>query len=236
MRVPLCPVQTSCESISTSRTRTASEAVSRELPTKHEFLEAVNADDPLRLVLRTHQYLEVVLCELISAKLSAPHALDVERLTFPFKVDLAIALGTLTGESRAIWLKVNSVRNLFAHDSNVSWDEKLAQDTFNTLGPFHRRALRRTFSDYDSPIAALREMMAVLFIEATAMIEHLDDQKMRTEIFCEMAEDLLKDSPVREEGNPWAKKTDAEIDRRLQERKSSSHPKAEDEPLTTRRS
>ena len=185
------------------------------VPTDKKFLEAVNADDPLRIVVQTHQYLETTLCALLSAKLSEPHAIELRRLGFPLKVDLAIALGTLHPDSRPAWLKINSVRNAFAHDASAKWDNHLAQDAFNTLSTRHRKSLDRAFKDYSNPLDVLRGIMAALYVQCTNMIEKLEDEQITDQVLHEMTEERLKDSPVREPGNPSATQTDKEISERV---------------------
>lgn len=79
------------------------------------FLKYVRGDDPLGFVVRTHLYIEAALIQLIESALENPSEIDLDRLRFPSKVDLGIALGCLSGEARSGILSLNTLRNRVAH-------------------------------------------------------------------------------------------------------------------------
>ena len=53
------------------------------------FLSHVNIDDPLKMVLRCHQDFDALLTEIVNKVLVESHHLEVERIPFPLKVELA---------------------------------------------------------------------------------------------------------------------------------------------------
>lgn len=61
-------------------------------PTEHDMLAALLSVDPVSIVIRGHITLEMYLSYLISQALPAPHSVELDRLSFAFKVDLAISL------------------------------------------------------------------------------------------------------------------------------------------------
>ena len=97
------------------------------------FLSHVNIDDPLTRVVRCHQDFDALLTEIINKVLIESHYLEVERIPFPLKVELAIALGKVEMELRSPLLKFNSIRNEFAHDSKTSLTEEDARDFYNVF-------------------------------------------------------------------------------------------------------
>jgi hypothetical protein len=91
---------------------------------------AVNHADPLVVLVTAHLHLESVLIGFILDRLAKPAALKVDRLSFPTKVDLGIALGGLPEHSRPALLSINAIRNRFAHslEADIS-----AEDVSNLL-------------------------------------------------------------------------------------------------------
>ncbi len=112
------------------------------------FLSHVNIDDPLTRVVRCHQDFDALLTEIINKVLIESHYLEVERIPFPLKVELAIALGKVEMEARSPLLKFNSIRNEFTHDSKTSLTEEDARDFYNVFdSPKIRAAVGQ---NYDS--------------------------------------------------------------------------------------
>lgn len=91
----------------------------RELPTDEEFRKASDAKEILNLVIRAHGELEIAIRVAIAEALAEPHELELERLSFPLKVDLAVALGVMRSAIRPLLLRLNKIRNDFAKDSRT---------------------------------------------------------------------------------------------------------------------
>jgi hypothetical protein len=81
-------------------------------PLSREQLEiALGSDDALTVVLKGHLAIEALLDLAISEVLRQPHRLEVQRLGFALKVDLAVALGIVPDEVRGPLVKINTLRN-----------------------------------------------------------------------------------------------------------------------------
>jgi hypothetical protein len=116
------------------------------------FLGHLNADDPLQIIVRGHLYVDAELMKLIYEALPEPEAIDLTRLAFPARVDLAVAMGLFWSDEKPAYLFLNKLRNKLSHnlDAEVSRSEEL--EFFNTLGPRQRFAFGDKGPDsYASP-------------------------------------------------------------------------------------
>ena len=81
-------------------------------------------------ILTAHLFIERVLEELMSARLTNPKRLLENRgLTFELKVDLARALDTLEEKHVSAFKALNRIRNLLAHD----WNYAISLEELNSL-------------------------------------------------------------------------------------------------------
>jgi hypothetical protein len=80
----------------------------------------VHHADPLIILVTAHLHLESLIIGFIDHALMKPKALDVARLSFPMKVDLAIALGSFPEHVKSAALTINRIRNRFAHEIDAT--------------------------------------------------------------------------------------------------------------------
>ena len=83
----------------------------KPIPCNAEFLSVVNGSDLLSVIVRGHQFVETAVNAMISEALPAPHEVEIGRLTFGLKVDLAASLRLIQAESRPLYMAVNRLRN-----------------------------------------------------------------------------------------------------------------------------
>jgi len=105
-------------------------------PTQDDVLRLFEIPDELTTVLRGHQIIESLADAAISAALPVPHVLEIQRLPFGLKIDLLVALELLLPASRPLLVKLNNIRNQFAHKRNATLDERQARDLYNLISPF----------------------------------------------------------------------------------------------------
>lgn len=74
------------------------------------------ADDPIVVLVNVHLHLEAFIIELASRRLRKPGALDFDRLSFPSKLGLAIALETIPEIACPALRTINTIRNRLAHN------------------------------------------------------------------------------------------------------------------------
>jgi len=75
----------------------------------------INSDDPLRIVLAGHLYVEAALTALIEAVIPFPADLPVSKESFDRKIRLALALGILHPSEATGYRALNELRNDLAH-------------------------------------------------------------------------------------------------------------------------
>jgi hypothetical protein len=81
-----------------------------------DFLGDVFRTDTVTFIIRSHLYAESKIIRLLSESLPNPRALDIERMSFAKKVDLAYALTLVDERTRRTLTLLNKLRNRFAHN------------------------------------------------------------------------------------------------------------------------
>jgi hypothetical protein len=99
--------------------------VNRAQIDSNRFLEYINSDDDLTLVLRGHLSLEAVLNHVLDQALEGGVTGELENLRFMQRVDLVIGLGKIDADTRPLFQKINELRNRFGHqlDATLTRDD-----------------------------------------------------------------------------------------------------------------
>jgi hypothetical protein len=79
-------------------------------------LELLNQGNDLLIVIRCHLLIESYIIKLIESVLPNPTALDIDKLNFSQKIGLALAVDAIHQDMKGLLLKLNSIRNKFAHN------------------------------------------------------------------------------------------------------------------------
>ena len=190
------------------------------IPTNAELLSVVNGTDVLSVVVRGHQFVEAAVNAMISEALPAPHEVEIGRLTFALKVDLAISLRLLRPDSRPLFMAITKVRNRFAHDPGAVFDSKESNDLCNTFSAFQRRLIGQRPNQLSAPEDVLSRAIAVAFIEAKRSRARLYNGKLYDEALHEMVEGTLR----HRDGMPpdeHSRKVEEELQLRFEKKKAS---------------
>ena len=131
------------------------------------------------MVIRAHGEIETALRVAIVEALIEPHELELERLSFPLKLDLAIALGVVRNSVRPLFLRLNKTRNEFAHDPRAEFTEKDARDLVNVLSEGYRDGLKTDLDNAKTPKEILRIVFVVAFLEALGAAERVQEHNKR---------------------------------------------------------
>jgi hypothetical protein len=113
-----------------------------------ELLKIVNQDDPLQVVLRGHLVRESSLIKLIESALRHPKEVELQQISFSRRVDLGVAMGVLPKDMRARFLRINQIRNRFAHRLKSQIEDEDIQVLWDGLVEYDRKALQGT--NYDT--------------------------------------------------------------------------------------
>jgi predicted glycosyltransferase len=190
------------------------------------FLSHVNSEDELVMVVRSHQDLDELLAQAISEALIEMHFLDVERIPFSLKVELGVALGKIEGDMRSPLLKLNAIRNEFAHDSKTKLTEKHVRDFYNVFvfsdPKMHDFVHRPEETD---PITLIRDLISILFVRLRSNVEKIRDQKLWNLALDEEARELLGDSAIRYKDHPSRLESHESITKRFERLKKERDKK-----------
>lgn len=147
-----------------------------------QLIKDINVDDPLQMIIRAHLNIEASLIKLIELSLENKNHIDVARLRFPTKVDLAFALGSIADTNYKNILKnVNRLRNKFAH--NLSYE--LTDADLNAIlqeDDILKSFIESKFKDRDY-LDKLRGTLAMIFLSLDAEEEMLLREKDPTSQF-----------------------------------------------------
>ncbi len=111
------------------------------------FAELRFAPNVFSLIVRGHLYCESALASLIRNALKKPDELNVDRLGFQMKVNLAAALGLIPTEYKQSLAALSALRNRYVHQLDYEVTESDQSDFMNTFksafGPAAKYMLRR---------------------------------------------------------------------------------------------
>jgi len=157
--------------------------------TETELLAELSSNDPFVLVVRGHQFLESMMNLAVSEALPISHEVEVSRLTFPLKVDLAIALRVLPTECRVGYMKINRLRNRFAHDHTASLTRRAAREAYNALSVRMRDAFGRESDSIAEPSSLVRRCIQILFVVLEISVTSMRDERVRERVVMDLAEE-----------------------------------------------
>jgi hypothetical protein len=145
---------------------------------RERLLAVLDQDEPLIMVVRGHLWIEAALELGLSEALRRPGAIDFGRMSFEYRVELAVALGVVPEKMKPGYMKANWLRNQYVHNSEFELGVQEARDLYNAIPPELR-------PDLEYPIAAesAREATAWCFVVLITFLEaavtHLRDRKVR---------------------------------------------------------
>jgi hypothetical protein len=149
-------------------------------PNWEAFDGFLDSPEPLTVFLRCHQTFDGQLSDIINEYLMESHSLEISRIAFPVKVELAIALGAVQKDLRSPLLKFNAIRNALAHDGQTVLTEQEIRDfrnVFNT--PFMLEGLQVSLDAAgEKPQPLLRAMLLLIYAILNHKLEAVRDQKL----------------------------------------------------------
>ncbi len=82
--------------------------------------DVLRASDPIAILVQVHLHLEAFIIALVRYRLAKPQAIDLDRLTFPVKLSLAVALDAIPELAEPALLTINRLRNRVAHNLSAA--------------------------------------------------------------------------------------------------------------------
>lgn len=194
-------------------------------PTEQDLVAAILSTDTTAVIIRGHILLELYLSYLITQALPAPHSVELDRLSFPFKVDLAISLRLLRSDSRQLFLNLNQVRNRFAHDARAILDEKNAKELKSLYTEFHRWLLSKCEAS-SRPLSTLREALIAAFLELKAASLLLKNKRLERQAILDEVEKSLEGVEAAKPTHPARIAFQKKVEKRMRELEAEEKRKA----------
>lgn len=98
------------------------------------FVDAINGEDPLGVLLRAHLFVEQDLTAIIEQRVAYPDLLP-PRLTFAQKLAIVVAMGAIPEQTLPFYRKLNKLRNDTAHDLGFMMTADHQLDLANLIPP-----------------------------------------------------------------------------------------------------
>ena len=150
-----------------------------------EYWRDSTGHETLNIVLLGHLVIENLLVEAIKTKLKYPEEFNPSRLDFPQKVELCVSFGILPSKKKKVYLKLNTLRNNFAHklDYEISFDDafRYAKEMKNALFAFSEMGidLNRDFLQRQFKVdEILTQILNKLADELVSYLFYNDAQKL----------------------------------------------------------
>jgi hypothetical protein len=115
-----------------------------------EFIQSLQGEDELGVVVRTHIHVEAKLIEMLSL-LADSKALDRMDLEFFQKVHLAVALGLREEHAQGL-LALGKIRNDFAHKLGSSLTDNRVKNLYEALSAKDKAAVQELYRRTESQI------------------------------------------------------------------------------------
>ena len=115
-----------------------------------KFLESLQGEDELGVVLRSHIHIDATLIEFLSV-FADTKALDKMNLEFSQRVHLAVALGLREEHAKSL-LAVGKLRNDFAHQLNTSLTESRIRNLYAALCTSEKTAVQEAYRKTESQL------------------------------------------------------------------------------------
>lgn len=126
-------------------------------------LDLINSSDPISAVVGVHLHIEAFLIALIVRRLAKPKALDLDRLSFPSKLGLAVALGAVPEIAAPALRTISTLRNRIAHNLG---DTLTADDGERLRAQISFMKSAAVFSKWDAVAPSQRISLCAMALQA----------------------------------------------------------------------
>lgn len=140
--------------------------------------EVLKSKDELLMVLRSHQLVDGLLSDLIEEQLIEKHHLELRRIPFAVRVELAQAMGLLNVGDRGALIQFNTLRNRFAHEAATTITHKDSQDLYNGIGDRLRFAAGDVGRALETPRTCVETVAACLVLSLDITLERVREEKL----------------------------------------------------------
>jgi hypothetical protein len=148
--------------------------------------ESLKQTDDLVAVIRGHLWIEFLLNTALEDAMSQPSEMSLDRMSFPTRVDLAVALGILSRSEGNAYVQANWLRNRFAHDPDFLLDEQSVERVWNSIPVELRIPEAHPFAlKGGTPKETFIHAFGILMVRMDTAVTRLRDQKIEQQAFLE---------------------------------------------------
>lgn len=147
------------------------------LPTDDDIKRLSMTGDPFRYAVAGFAAIELALETLIAASMVRTHRVELKRLSVGLKVDLAIALGVLSLDSKGLVLQLSRVRNFYAHEFKIGKELCSAADLKACFGKRQRAFAEEHLDAARDFTETLRVAFIIAYYELVSAIQAIEHRK-----------------------------------------------------------
>ena len=129
-------------------------------------------EDPLGIIIRGHLYIESNLIQLSESALPVSGAIDLAKLNFPNKLDLAMALNVRPKTESEGYTRLNALRNQLAHKIDVEFSDIQEKEFYKSLSETQKTYANVLLSDLSPgiPWLLLKRTIAALCVQSATLL------------------------------------------------------------------
>lgn len=148
------------------------------------FVKDTRGENELQVIIRGHLYVENEIDNLLKLKLEKPQHLYDSNFMFYSKLKTALALGLIAEENKNAYIRLNKIRNNFAHNLNYELTENDFTDLYGVFNSTYRE--RYKFITNSNPLLSERtllhkfkELIFILWFELKYAVQTYELNKKR---------------------------------------------------------
>ena len=108
----------------------------------NRFVKDTRGENELQVIIRGHLYVENEIDNLLKLKLEKPQHLYDNNFMFYSKLKTALALGLIPEENKNAYIRLNKIRNNFAHNLNYELTENDFTDLYGVFNSNYREKFK----------------------------------------------------------------------------------------------
>jgi len=115
------------------------------------FKDALETEDAVGKVIRTHIFIENQLNRIIELKFENPGHFEEREFTYFQKVDLAVCLGLQVQYAGPLFA-IGEIRNKFGHKLDTELTREMLRGLYQSLSQTHKEILQETITEINSTL------------------------------------------------------------------------------------
>jgi hypothetical protein len=148
--------------------------------------------DLVSRIIKSHLVLELILDAILKELVLTDQKLEIKRLSFALKLDLCYTLvPPMDTEIKPLLLKINKVRNDFAHNHDAKFGESEAVALLNIV-PIECRKTLKCFKNITTPIQIWHACFYCSYITLNIAFSQLAEYKASQQVLNKEIDELLK--------------------------------------------